>query len=353
MPRFEDWLFQEQPGILGEIARSPFSALSMVYGSAVALRTAAYHKQILQRHRLNIPVVAVGNLTLGGSGKTPTALWLARNLEQKGLKPAISIRGYGSTAVNKLLVIDDPARQNLDPEVVGDEACLIARKLKTIPILVGKNRFQAGQKAELLGAKILVLDDGFQHLKLIRDIDVVLVDGKKSITKEKLFPRGRLREPASALNRAHLIILSRAEEDGEENVSELKRLNPAAPIFKMRYRVKNQDELAGKKAFAFAGIADPQYFFQTASRCKIELVGQKAFSDHHRYSMAELEQMEQEAAAASAELMLTTEKDLARLCGFEPRMPLRALEIEPDFFGRENELLELVTAKSMEQKKNA
>jgi len=344
MPRLEDWLFDARPGMIGEILRSPFSALGLVYRAAAAARLAAYRKGLLKSHAAPIPVVSIGNLTVGGSGKTPAAIWLAQKLREQGWKPALSSRGYGSSGENDLLVIrsgDCP-----DPGRAGDEACLMAKKLAGVPVIVGKSRVNAAKKARELGADILILDDGLQHLKLKREVDIVLVDGKRPLGAERVFPRGRLREPLSALKRAHAVMVTRSEGQAGETISAINRINPGAPVFKMRYRVINPDALSGRRAFAFAGIADPAYFFETALSCKIALVGERAFSDHHYFSAQELKQLERSARAKGAEMLLTTEKDLARMGELKPDMPVRALEIEPDFFGQEDEILGLVIGKA-------
>jgi len=350
MARFEDWLFEPKPGILGEAARLPFCALSAIYLPAVKLRALAFQKNILKSHQLPIPVVSVGNLTVGGSGKTPTAIWLAQNLAQKGFKPAISIRGYHSQAEDSLAVIDEKNPEAADPDLVGDEAALMAKKLKGIPILVGKNRVASGQKAVELGANILVLDDGFQHLKLKRNVNILLIDGNKLLNCEKIFPRGRLREPVSAIARGQVIII-RGEEKISQDLAQIKEINPGAKIFRMRYLVKNPERFAGKKAYAFAGIAQPGLFFALAKDAGMELVGKKEFSDHHIYVPDELMRVESEAKTSGAEIILTTEKDLARIKRFESGLPVLALEIEVDFFGTENALLEEVVRLSKEKPK--
>jgi len=350
MARFEDWLFEPKPGLLGEIARLPFSAISALYLPAIKLRTFAYQKNILKSQELPIPVVSVGNLTVGGSGKTPTAIWLAQKLAQKGFQPAISIRGYHSRAEDSLAVIDGKNPEAVDPDLVGDEAALMAKKLKGIPILVGKNRVASGQKAAELGANILVLDDGFQHLKLKRNVNILLIDGNKLLNCEKIFPRGRLREPVSAIARGQVII-SRGDENFEGNREQINEINPGAKIFRMRYLVKNPERFAGKKAYAFAGIAQPGSFFALAKDAGMELVGKKEFSDHHIYVPGELKQVRAEAKSSGAEIILTTEKDLARIKSFESKLPILALEIELDFFGTENALLEEVVRLSKEKPK--
>jgi len=337
MPRWEDWLFAQKPGFFGELARSPLWALSGIYWLAVKARLLGYKKGFFPSEKINLPVISVGNLSLGGSGKTPLVIWLAEKLSQRGLKPAVSIRGYRSQA-EKSLVVLTPGSPSPSPILVGDEARLIFQKLESVPVLVGRDRVEAGRKAGELGAELLILDDGFQHLRLKRDLDLVLIDSRRNIFKEKLFPRGRLREPLSELKRAGVLIFSRAEEEPGWR-RELERFHPQAKIFKMCYQVKNSGELAGKRAFAFAGIAHPQDFFQLAQRVKINLVGSWSFSDHHLYKEKEVRQIEKKAKEKGAEILLTTEKDAVRLEGFEFGLPLKTLEIQLDFFGEEEELL--------------
>jgi len=352
MTRFEDWLFEPEPGVFGELARIPFSILSLPYFLAVKARTAAFRKNWLKTHQLDLPVISIGNLTLGGTGKTPTAVWLAQKLSEKGLKPGLSIRGYHSRAEKNPVLLTGKADQDLNPGLIGDEAAMIAQKLKSIPVLIGKNRIQAGEKAKELGVQVLILDDGFQHLKLKRNLDIVLIDGSKTLSREKIFPRGRLREPLAGLRRANLIIISRAQEQMKDLAAEIKLIHPAAPVFKMRYRVIGADQFAGRKAFAFAGIAEPEQFFDLAQSLKIHLAGKKSFSDHHYYQEGELRELEREAKEKGAEILLTTEKDLTRLKNFQTRIPLQALTIEPDFFGEEERILGIVI-KLLAEWKNA
>ncbi len=339
MARWEDRLFETEPGILGELLRLPLTALAFPYALIGRARAWAFRNGWLASRKLPLPVISIGNLTLGGSGKTPVAIWLAEKLRDRGFQPAISIRGYRSQAERGLLLIKNSSDQKLDPNLVGDEACLIAKRLKNIPVLVGKNRTEAGIQAAEMGSRVLILDDGFQHLKLKRDLDILLLDAGKNIFREKLFPRGRLREPLSALKRAGMVILTRASEQTADLAAQIEKIHPACPVFKMRYRASAPGQSAGKKVFAFAGIADPLQFFELAQSLGLALAGKKSFSDHHYYSAEELAKIEREAYAAGAEMLLTTEKDLARLGSKKTGMRLEALLIEPDFLGDEEKIL--------------
>ena len=339
MQRFEDWLFESEPGWLGEILRSPFSALSIPYLALVKLRTLAYHHKILPSHKALIPVISIGNLSLGGTGKTPLTIWLAEKLMTKGIMPAISIRGYLSKAEKKLLILNKNSRENLNPKLIGDEACLLAQKLKNVPVIVGKNRVVASKIAKDLCSQVLILDDGFQHLKLKRNLDILLLDATKSLFKEKIFPRGRLREPISAIKRANIIIISRASELNEKIISEIKSLNQDCPIFKMRYKVVDSEILFSRKAYAFAGIADPEQFFNMLTSIGIQLIGKRAFSDHHYYQESELRELEKDAIIKGAEMLLTTEKDFMRIKNFKMSIPVHPVRIEPEFFAEEEKLL--------------
>jgi len=351
MKKFEDWLFKPETGFLGELVRFPFSLVSAIYYLVVKLRFLAYRGKFLKTHQALIPVISAGNLTLGGTGKTSFAIWLAKALLSSGIKPAISIRGYKSQSEKGLLCLDSSGRERISFELVGDEAHLLAKKLKGIPILVGKDRLRASLKAKDLGAEVLILDDGFQYLRLKRDLEIVLIDGGRSIFKERIFPRGRLREPVSGLKRANLVIITKSQEQNQELIFKLGKINPGLKIFKMRYRAVNAEQFLGKKVFTFAGIGDPEYFFQTIKRAKMELVGERAFSDHHYYKEGELKEMEKTAQALGAELLLTTEKDLVRIKNFKSALPILALEIEPDFLGQEPSLLELIIKRVKEQRK--
>ncbi len=349
MTRFQDRLLDPAPGMLGELIRFPLSAFSLPYLGLVRLRILAYRRGWLKSLHLNLPVISIGNLTLGGTGKTPIAIWLAEKLASNGIRPAVSIRGYRSRSENKLTVLTGESG-TADPGLVGDEAALIAQRLKSIPVLVGKDRGRSGAKARELGAQVLILDDGFQHLKLGRNLDLVLVDGRNSPAKERMFPRGKLREPVSSLRRADLIIITRAQDSIERLERELKSFQPDSSVFKMRYRVIEDDKISGKNVFAFAGIADPEQFFELAQSLPVTLAGKKAFSDHHYYQDFELKGLAEEAKKNNAELLLTTEKDLVRIRNFKTEIPIRALKVEPDFFGDEDKIMRLVINKLKEWK---
>jgi len=351
MKKFEDWLFKPETDFLGELVRFPFSVASAIYYLVIKFRFFLYWGKILKTHQALIPVISIGNLTLGGTGKTPFAIWLTKALLSSGIKPAISIRGYKSQSEKGLLCLDSSGWDKISVERVGDEAYLLAEKLKGIPILVGRDRVRASLKAKDLGAEVLILDDGFQYLRLKKDLEIVLIDAVRSIFKERIFPRGRLREPVSGLKRAELVIFTKAQEQKQQLIFELGKINPNLKIFGMRYRVVNDEQFLGKKIFAFAGIGDPNYFFQTIKCAKIESVGERAFSDHHYYKPEELKEMEKTAQELGAELLLTTEKDEARIKNFKSALPILTLKIEPDFFGQESSLLELIIKKLKEQRK--
>lgn len=315
----------------------PFSPL---YSLAMRLREAGYRRGIFRSYRFEVPVISVGNLTMGGTGKTPMVQYLARLLQQHGLKPAIISRGYGGTASKAVNIVSDGTTLLLDAKLAGDEPRLLAETLPGIPVLTGIVRRLPARRAVEMGANVLILDDGFQHLPIQRDVNLVLFNTDRLAGNSRVFPGGELREPVAALRRATAFVMTGVNEANRERAhrfSELLQAKfPGIPVYYAGYQVDtlvsmqgsgsiipmNQELIAGRRGFGFCGIAHPASFRTTASEHGLKLAGFHAFADHQRYSESTLSRLFREAQSTDADYLLTTEKDLVKLAPFADGMPL-------------------------------
>ena len=259
----------------------PFAA---GFRAGLALRHAAYRFGLFKTHRLNRPVVSVGNLTLGGTGKTPLVMYIAERLLDRGWTPSILTRGYGRRR-GGLAAIAPQANRRADPREVGDEPAMLAAALPRVPIVVGANRCRAGRMAEeRFTVDVHLLDDGFQHWRLQRDVDVVTVDVTQDLARSALLPAGRFREPPSALARADVVVLTRAElADPTSHREIITRLNPRTKVFESTILLRGlidaqsgspiaPEEMRGRRALAFCGIGNPRAFFSGLRKWGFEVV---------------------------------------------------------------------------------
>jgi tetraacyldisaccharide 4'-kinase len=268
--------------------------LSMLFGAGVALRNSLYDHGTFKAHRLGRPVISVGNISVGGSGKTPFVIAVGELLKRRGIAFDVLSRGYGRRSAETAVV--DPAGA---PEQFGDEPLLIARKLE-VPVVVGADRYRAGLLAEeKFASQLHLLDDGFQHRRLHRDCDLVLL--AKDDASGSLLPTGRLREPLSSIGRADVVVVF-----DEIDLSRFRK-----PVFKAR-RVLTLENPGGR-AFAFCAIARPDQFFDSVRTQGQEIAGTRCFRDHHRYSQRDIDLLLQSKESAGAEGFITTEKDLINL----------------------------------------
>jgi tetraacyldisaccharide 4'-kinase len=338
--RFDRFLYQKEKPFPTRALLFPLYLLSLPYGWAVRLRGRAYAAGLLKSRRLPCPVVSIGNLTVGGTGKTPLVMALAKRLAEGGVPVAILSRGYKGRKGSGP-VVGDGRKVFLTPEESGDEPHLMARSLKGVPVLVGRDRFVSGQIAlERFGVRGILLDDGYQHLSLHRDLDIVLIDSRVGLGDGHLLPRGILREPVSALRRAGIFILTKVEdpEDCRPLESVLHEIRPGAEVFHSHYEPRGLigprgewDEagaLEGKKVFALSGVADPRYFTSLLRKCGLEIAGERVFPDHHSYRPEDLTSIPE--TVRKFDYLVTTEKDMVKLCELETSrlLPLRALRIE-------------------------
>ena len=277
--------------------------LTPLYGAAVHAKNAAYDHRLMKQKRLRGPVVSIGNLSTGGGGKTPFVIALAKLLTEYGIAVDVLSRGYGrsSTAVER---VDASASSTIDR--FGDEPLLIAREAH-VPVYLGAQRYEAGLLAEQEAERLHLLDDGFQHRQLARDLDIVLLHPDDLTTR--LLPAGHLREPLSSLRRADVVVLS----EGERALgAQLRRyLQPKAVIWHVR-RVL-QLASAAENSVAFCGIARPEEFFDELRALGANLADTLAFPDHHAFSMDDLQGVGKRVKASGATRILTTAKDLVRL----------------------------------------
>lgn len=311
-------------------------SISIGYGLIVWLRGAIYKKGLLQSKRLPCPVISIGNLTIGGSGKTPMTIYVAELIQGLGYSVAIISRGYKGQAEKIGGVVCDGRRICMGPDTAGDEPFMVAQRLRTVPVIVGKNRFKAGRLAiQEFKPDVLLLDDAFQHLKLHRDLDLVLLDSNKPLGNTYLFPRGTLRETPSALSRGDAVILTRSDIGRTPSLDQIKKHVPRTPIFHSAhipyiYKIvtgnsaQSEDSSTGsseydfgafknKRVFAFSGIASNDDFRRTIESFQCKLENFSEFSDHHQYSERELDKIIRSAIDVSAEFIFTTEKDYVRI----------------------------------------
>ena len=316
------------------LLKNVLTLLSMGYTGAVRTRTVFYKNGVSRSFRLPCMVISVGNLTLGGTGKTPMTLYLAEMLMDFGYRAVVLTRGYGGDAGKKGGVVSDGRHLFMGPAAAGDEPVMMARALPDVPVIVGRDRYAAGRKAlKRFAPDVLILDDGFQHLRLFRDLDLVLLDGRKPFGNTRLFPRGTLREPASALTRADACIYTRWTSSCRIDRSTLPSGMPVftARHIPKRYRFDSATAtlqrphipdplkpvaggiIQNQKVYAFSGIAGNREFRHSVEDLYGEMTGHRSFPDHYSYAGGEVRDIFRQAVASGAEMVVTTEKDCARL----------------------------------------
>jgi tetraacyldisaccharide 4'-kinase len=302
--------------------------LSLLYRFVVFLRRLLFDRGFFKQHKTAVAVISVGNLTVGGTGKTPLVIMLAKRLQAKGFRPAVLSRGYGSKASSPVNIVSDGERILMDGAEAGDEPVLIARAAKGVPVLTGAVRIvTAAAAVEHLGADVLILDDGFQHRQIARNIDIVLLDSANPFGNGFLFPAGPLREPLSALKRADMIVVTDSLDDAGQAPGSIPGIPPGMPLFRATRRPRGirrggtdqpvpLDHLRGARIFAFSGIGTPDSFRQTLTRLGADVVRFLAFPDHYVYGMEDLARIQKESERAEASVIVTTEKDGVHLEAF-------------------------------------
>jgi len=327
------WLLRLWHGAQGPCLLNPFhAALWMASGGYRLGLSVDQRIRIGKRRRLPVFVVSVGNLVVGGTGKTPFTLWLAETLREAGLSVAVLSRGYGRQSDDVARVAPVSEDWEGTARVFGDEPALLARRLPSVPVWVGRDRFAAGERAiEQDGPSVLILDDGFQHLSLHRDLDVVLLDAEHPYGNGRLLPLGPLREPIPHLSRAGALVLTRAKN--ETAVAGMRAMwkkdFPDKPVFACSHKLTGiargvgspplpATELSGKSAVVFAGIARPESFFESlrALDTGLHLAELMAFPDHHAYTEEDGDRLLDRMRRHGAHFLVTTEKDWVRLPAF-------------------------------------
>ena len=320
------------------------ASAAWIYRSGAVIRNRLYQSGVFASKKLPCPVLSVGNITAGGTGKTPMAVFLADLLTRLGKKPVVISRGYRARLKKGAAVVGNGREVFLDPYMAGDEPYMMAG-LKRFPVVVGKDRYQAGCLAlDRFSPDVVVLDDGFQHIRLHRDLDLVLMDHDHPVGNGRILPAGRLREPAAqALARADAVILTRCPANRPDPPHPVSGLAPALPLFCTRHhpflaavhpagfrklgqgRSLRDDPASmpdlkmfqGVSAVLFSGIADNRAFYRTIQDLGANILDHLEFEDHYWYKMPDLCRVQDRARALKAQILVTTQKDQARI---DPQM---------------------------------
>lgn len=358
---FKRILAQEERSVGSSILRMVATVIAWSYDKLTALRNILFDSGVLKVHQLSCPVISVGNLAMGGTGKTPMVIWLARFLSEEGWRVGIVSRGYKGEETGKVLVVSDGINVLVGSDISGDEPQLLARCLPGVPVLCSTKRALAGKAAvEQFRCEVVILDDGFQHRFVARDLDIVMLDSRYPFGNGFLFPRGILREQTKALTRAQVLVLSRfdgskkAEHSQRSLVGQCpdKTVVTAAHRATRLFGASTQRELPlssvkNKRLGAFAGIGRPDDFFRTVRDLGADLVHSTALPDHYPLTVDLLASLVEEASAKQPELWLTTEKDWVRLPSDLPdSMELLILAVEIDLDG-DGSLLKAVVQESL------
>ncbi len=301
----------------------------LLYESLVRARNGLYAAGVLPRRHLPGPVLSVGNITMGGTGKTPLVLYIAQVLTQRGFQPAILTRGYKRTQSNETRILAPKEGVPSAARILGDEPAVMRRHFSSAWMGISKNRFRAGSIiSQKLRQAVFILDDGFQHRRLYRDLDIVILDRSQALQSNRVFPRGTLREPLSGLHRCHAIVLNgtRDEDAGDPFIEEIARYHPKVSIFCCSQTIESLVPLAAWDAMDFsaeaprphsaylvAALGNPRRFEQDVRRLGIDVRGAKFFPDHYWPAPGDWRACAEDARSKHAEAIITTEKDAVKI----------------------------------------
>jgi len=326
--------------LLSTISLAPFS---IAYSAIARTRLALYHAGALTAHRIGAPVISVGNITVGGTGKTPLVEWLARRLAGEGQRVCILTRGYARADQRQRVVVSDGERVLAGAVEGGDEPRLLAEMLQGLPVAIisDRDRVAAARWAlENFHSEVFILDDGFQHLRMARDLDIVTIDAADPWGSGRLLPVGRLREPLRQLARADLIVITRAEQASNVDAlrAQIESLSGGRPVLAARTKTRairpllsstpnrSAQELIEQPAGAFCAIGNPQAFFAHLRRDGHTLRYTRAFPDHHTYTQSDIDALARQALQENAHLLLTTAKDAVKLRSLSFSLPCYVIQ---------------------------
>ncbi|CUH94530.1 hypothetical protein P22_0596 [Propionispora sp. 2/2-37] len=359
----------EKQGPLADVLLSVLRFLSFIYGLGVDVKLALYRYNLLKRHKLPCQVISLGNITVGGTGKTPTAQRLAAIIRDSGHRVVILNRGYRAQYKGKIGLVSDGSKIYMSAAEAGDEAFLLAKNLPGVPVLIGKDRAITGNYAvQHFQAEVIIMDDGYQHWQLERDLDIVLIDTINVFGNNFLLPRGTLREPLENLDRAQAILLTKADQSTEDARSSIRDVvrhyNPHALVVESLHSprcfieveewykgdvYKNMEPLEtvrGKKVMALSAIGNPSSFEQTIVDIGAEVVYSARYPDHHSYTMVEMQQVMQRAVENGVYAVITTGKDAVKIPAefihSQRPLPIYMLDIELRFTEGYPEMMELI-----------
>lgn len=342
---------------------------SLLYGGVMQFRNALYRKNGLPINQLPCPVISVGNLTMGGTGKTPMTIHLAQMLKESGLDVAVVSRGYKSLSENTGIVVSDGQAILCDAPHAGDEPYLMANLLNGVPVVVGQDRYTSGLTAcSRFKPDVIILDDAFQHQRLARDLNLVLLDATAPFGNGHLLPRGPVREPFEALQRADALILTRSRDTASPYLKDLVNQMQPRPVFQGFHNVVMRGLLsAGSplkpatlfvaspddatvfenlRLFAFSGLAGNERFWESAAGFGQTLTGTKGFSDHHPYQTRDVDAIVAAARQAQSNCLVTTDKDFMRLpLNLQLPLDLLILGVEIQFKGDQHRWRQFVTTR--------
>jgi len=340
--RLESIVYGERRDVAAKIARGILLVLSMVYRLVIWSYLLPFRIGIRRAKKLDKPVISVGNITVGGTGKTPTVEYICRGLNSRKWKPGVLSYGYGGSLSGRLGIVSDGERLLMSPLRSGDEPAMLASAMPGVTVLVGKDRFESGQIAiRDFGADVLVLDDGFQVWKLHRDLDIVLINANNLFDNGRTLPAGKLREPVGALRRADCVLITGdcEPEVSEKAISEVHRIARQAEVFVGTFKPAGAHKLIGnstfelsafrnKKVLALSSIGNPAAFAATLESLGAVLVAKESFPDHHSYSAADIRHINRQASDTICDLIVTTEKDAVKLNAGQFFQPVIVLRIE-------------------------
>jgi len=365
----------KEPGILAVFLLGLLRSFSVIYAWGVSIKLHLYKYGILKQHKLACQVISLGNITVGGTGKTPTAQRLATIIQEMGYRVVILNRGYRAGWDGQVGLVSDGQKIYMTVTEAGDEAYLLAKSLPGIPVVIGRNRIITGQYAvEHLQAQVVILDDGYQHWQLARDLDIVLIDALNMFGNNFLLPRGTLREPLSNLSRAQAFLLTKVDQSTDHAIdiihAALARYNDKALVVESIHQPKCFVEIEewykglrttdvaleiirNQKVVALSAIGNPSSFEQTLLDIGVAEVCGVRYADHHDYTMAEMQEIMQRGVDEKAYALITTEKDAVKIppefIHSNRPLPLYVLSISVHFTEGYEDLMELIK-KVAEQK---